>query len=245
MKLYSIKMRASLKGKHISGAERIVPEEQVLSTPPTLLKRLKGKRFDNISIKVEALETEPITIPKALKIKEHIFNSPEEGNKRAVEIIHRATGIPHHKIYQIIQTVHRGASPDGSNMRGAMIVNQQGERIEADRYKGVRTTLIDFVDRQSIEEKLIKQGYTNRTADALALATKNLHYPDILAEYCISDEPDYTIGYVAVKGVYHRLNPLKKEGNPKGGRIYFVKDGADINKLVKFLTETPVLVEGL
>ena len=92
---------------------------------------------------------------------------------------------------------------------------------------------------------MIKKGFTKRTADAIALTTKNLHHPDIIAEYCISDEPDYLTGYVSTKEFYYRLTPLKEKGNPKGGRIYFVKENTDIKNLYEYLTETPVLIEEL
>jgi 6-carboxyhexanoate-CoA ligase len=75
------------------------------------------------------------------------------------------------------------------------------------------------------------------------LSTKNLNHPNIIAEYCISDQPDYTTGYVAVNNTYYRINPLKEYSNPKGGRIYFVKDDADIEELYKYLQEESFLIK--
>ena len=60
--------------------------------------------------------------------------------------------------------------------------------------------------------------------DALALATKNIHC-GVEAELCWSDDPDYTTGYVAGKTIgYVRIKPMKEEGVPIGGRVYFVKE---------------------
>jgi len=126
-----------------------------------------------------------------------------------------------------------------------MIVNLKGERVEKDKKKGIRTTMVDYKNRKKIKEKIIKKGFTERTLDALALSTKNLIYPDIVAEYCISDEPDYLTGYVATKKYYFRLTPLKEKGNLFGGRIYFIKNNTDLAKLYEYLKKTPVLIEDI
>ncbi|WP_457642942.1 6-carboxyhexanoate--CoA ligase [Persephonella sp.] len=243
MKLFSIKLRASMQSRHVSGAERVVPEEKLQKTINTLFERLKNKTYDFLNIKVEEIKEKPLIIKNSLNIVEMFFKYHEEANKKAIEILHAETGINRKKLEELINSVHTGCAPDGSNMRGAMVVNQNGERIEPDRYRGVRTTNVDFVDRSQVEEKIKKAGYTERTVDALAITTKNLYYPDIIAEYCISDEPDYIIGYLSVKNTYYRMTPLKKKGNPKGGRIYFVKNGTDIKKLQEYLENRTVLIE--
>ncbi len=241
-KLYSIKARASFKGKHLSGAERIVKESEIETVLEEIYKKVRRKNPDSINIKVENIKEEPFLVDKTLPLKNLSFSNYMEANEKAVEILHIETGISKNILWKLIEEVHTGAAPNKENMRGAMIVNQRGERIELDRYRGIRTTTVDFLDRKKVLEKLLKNGYTERTLDALALTTKNLIYPDMIAEYCISDEADYTVGYVSTKNFYYRFSPLKEKGNTKGGRIYFVKNSIDIQKFYNFLQKKPVLI---
>ncbi|MDQ7055779.1 MAG: 6-carboxyhexanoate--CoA ligase [Persephonella sp.] len=242
MKLFSIKGRSSIDGKHQSGAERIVSEKELENVLTQINKRLTRKPFDYLSIKVSLIKKQPCVI-KSLKIVDVCADNVGEATEKAVKLLHSATGLSEEKIKKLIKTVHTGASPDGNNMRGAMIVDQKGERIELDPYRGVRTTEIDFIDRDEVLKKLEEKGYTERTADALAVSSKNMNYPDITAEFCTSDEPDYLTGYIAVKGYYYRITPLKTEGNTKGGRIYFVKNGINLKKLYNYLEKEAVLIE--
>ena len=39
-------------------------------------------------------------------------------------------------------------------------------------------------------------------------------------ELCWSDDPDYTVGYVACNGVYHRITNMKEFGSNIGGRVF-------------------------
>jgi 6-carboxyhexanoate--CoA ligase len=63
--MISVRMRAELKGLHVSGAERIVDEGQVERVIKELLKRPKD--YDKMVITLEKLE-EISLIPKALTI---------------------------------------------------------------------------------------------------------------------------------------------------------------------------------
>ncbi|WP_293447396.1 6-carboxyhexanoate--CoA ligase [Persephonella sp.] len=243
MKLFSVKLRASKDGKHISGAERITPYEKIKTVIDQLYDRLSRKEFDSINIKIDILKEQPLLVEKTLPVVNMNFKNHREANKWAIQIIQKQTGLSEEKIKQLIDLIHFGASPDRENMRGAMIVDLRGNRLEKNRSRGVRTTDVDYLDREKIIRKLKEKCFTERTADALALTTKNMLYPDIIAEYCISDEPDYLTGYVSTKEAYYRLTPLKEKGNEKGGRIYFVKNGADIDKIYRFLEEKPVLIK--
>lgn len=242
-KLFSIKVRASKDGKHVSGSERIVPYRKIDETILHLCKRGEKKEPDQIVFKIQEIKEEITFIEKPLKIVELRFNSFQEANKKAVEILEKETGIPRKRIIELIELVHKGASPDGENMRGAMIVNQTGKRIELDSYRGIRTSYVDFLDRERAVEEAKKAGFTERTVDALALTTKNMFYKDMIAEYCISDEPDYTTGYVSTKDTYFRFIPLKERNNNKGGRIYFVKNKTDIQDFYRFLQKKPVIIK--
>lgn len=244
-KLFSIKARSSRENIHISGGERLVFENEIEKVVNELLKKVNRNSPDFISIKIEEVKEEPIVLDKTLKIKEYKFKNFQEANEFAINLLHKKTSIPLNKLKELIDTIHSGASPDGTNMRGAMIVDTEGNRIELDKYRGIRTTSMDFINREKILSYAKSLGLTERTIDALAIATKNLNYPDFLAEYCISDEPDYITGYIALNNTYYRLTPLKNYGNTKGGRIYFVKKGIDIQNLYNYLEKTPVLIKEL
>ena len=239
MKFYSVKMRASLNDRHVSGGERITSEESIQKVVSELLAR--PKEFDFINIKIEKINNIKF-IEKSLDIKTVNVKNHKEGNEIALKLLEEA-GIDSEIAKAYIDLLHTGANPDRENMRGAMIITKSGKRVEKDRYRGVRTTNVDFLHREEVKKILLEKKYTERTLDALALSTKNLNHPDIIAEYCISDQPDYTTGYVAVNNTYYRINPLKEYSNPKGGRIYFVKDDTDIEELYKYLQEESFLIK--
>ncbi len=244
MRFFSIKMRSSLEEKHVSGHERIVKDSEIESTLLELYKRGSRKDFDLLNIKLQKI-TQPIKyLERTLKIENLNFNDYKEANEFAMELICKKTFIPKNVLNNIIYLVHSGCGI-GKNMRGAMVVNQQGKRLEKDKEKGIRTSMVDFVNRNKVLEILKEKGFTERTLDALALSTKNLSFEGMLAEYCISDEPDYITGYVAVDGIYYRITPLKKEGNFFGGRIYFVKNDVDIDTLYYYLKNEPVLIKDI
>ena len=245
MKLYSIKGRSSLKGIHISGAERIVIEEKIQQTIKEIYKKLTRAPFDNLNIKVEFITQKPIIIKDSLKIFNLTFKNHYEANNKAVKILMETTGLKENVIENFINQIHTGPSPRKTNMRGAIIVNQLGKRVELNQFRGVRTSTVDFENREAILDKLINWGFTERTLDALAISTKNLNHPDIIAEYCISDEPDYLTGYVATKKFYYRLTPLKKKGNIHGGRIYFVNNKVDLKELYYYLEKYPVIIKNV
>ena len=108
-------------------------------------------------------------------------------------------------------------------MRGAVLMDiETGYRLEPNQERGVRTVRVDWRDRFAVRERLIREGFTDRTLDALAIAFKNI-YCGVVAELCWSDDPDYLTGYVASKSCgYVRITPLKDKGDPLGGRIYFI-----------------------
>lgn len=239
---FSVKMRASKDGKHISGGERIVGQELLEKTVVELLRR--PREFDLMNIKVQRLE-DVNYIEKGLDIYTYIFDSVEKANLFAIELISKATSLEFKTIKRYIELIHTGASDDGQVMRGAMVVDTLGNRREVDRNRGVRTTNVDFEDREKVVDFLLERGFSARTVDAVAIATKNLKSSYILAEYCISDDPEYLFGYVALKGKYIRIYPLKEIGNPNGGRIYFVKDDVDIQQLYRYLQEESFLIKDL
>jgi 6-carboxyhexanoate--CoA ligase len=68
--------------------------------------------------------------------------------------------------------------------------------------------------------------------------------PGIVAELCWSDDPDYTAGYVASVGMgYVRFPILKKLGDAKGGRAFFVdKNALDMGTFLRYLEQEAALI---
>jgi 6-carboxyhexanoate--CoA ligase len=245
-------MRASRNGLHISGAERIVREGEIECVTAELIGRAKGHGRgvpDAIRITVNSLEgLEPLR-RTALPVTDIKFNSPDEGQEHAVSELVKA-GVSEDAARHALGSLINGPSPSGGNMRGAMLVDAAtGTRLEHDPGRGIRARAMDY-DAHFLPELmhvLDAHGLSNtRIREALSLATKAAHAPSALAELCISDNPGYLTGYVSsLKNGYVRMTPLKGEGDITGGRAFFV-DGKtfDMDRYIKYLRETPVLVEG-
>jgi len=131
-------------------------------------------------------------------------------------------------------------------MRGAMLMDIEGVRLEPDLLRGVRVTRMGITRNAEavLSKQLAKLGLNNSTVkEALILASKVHKYPMVLGEICISDDPNYTTGYIASRAYgYIRLPNIKKRGTPYGGRAFFVT-GGEVKELIKYLQMTPVLID--
>jgi len=132
-------------------------------------------------------------------------------------------------------------------MRGAAILDARtGRRLEPDKARGVRATLmgVEPRSRQSLRRRLGRLGInTPVVVEALTLASKVASAPGIIAELCASDDPGYTTGYISSRMLgYTRIANIKKKGSMSGGRVFFLKTGADVGVLKRYLENTPVLV---
>ena len=211
MRLLSIRMRADLQEKHVSGAERIVREEELEEVIRELIKRPKVYDFMNISIEeVKDYEVVECNLP----ISSFSFRTVKEAREFAIQKLTQS-GIREEVARKAVSLLSKGG-----NMRGAILMDvKTGERLERNQERGIRTVRFDWENRKEVTEELLRQGYTLRTVDALALACKNL-YCGVIAELCWSDDPDYVTGYVASKKLgYVRITPLKERGSPLGGRV--------------------------
>ncbi len=239
MEWVSVRMRASLRGRHVSGAERIVRQEDIPSTLCELIKR--PKTYDQLHLTVERLKD--VEIFRAnLKISSYTFEDVNEARDFAVQVLSKS-GVSEDLARKAVNLIRSGASPEGWNMRGAVLMDiNTGERLEEDPYRGVRTVRVDWLKREEVSRYLTSQGYTLRTVDALAIATKNI-FCGVLAELCWSDDPNYVTGYVASSKMgYVRISPLKREGDPLGGRVYFVKK-EELRKVVECLERKALLLD--
>ncbi len=241
MSFLSVRMRASLKGKHVSGAERIVKDKELEETLSQLVKRPSD--YDQMVITIEKVR-KLRRVEESLKLSSFNFNSVSEARQFALRKL-KESGVPESVALKGLNLISRGANPRGGIMRGAVLMDiETGNRLEKDSERGVRTVRIDWENRREILEILRKRGLTERTADALALATKNI-ICGVVAELCWSDDPQYLTGYVASRTLgYVRITPLKEKGDPLGGRIYFVRR-EKLLEIVKCLEEEAILLKRL
>ena len=232
--LFSLKMRASRAGAHISGAERIVPRAAVPHLAAVMAERAlshsKGTP-DFINIKVESAP-EPLCI-KALKVTTHPAGTPEEGWAVARKLL-AADGIE--RIDEIVALFR-----ETYGMRGAMLLDADTlERLEPDPARGVRAT---FMDEEGSAGRVFS-AEKNHFAEALVLATKVANAPGIVGEICMSDDPDYVTGYVSSRRIgYARITCLKEKGDPAGGRIFLYRGPREkVGETIDYIQRQCVLV---
>ena len=229
--LYSVRMRAAQGGPHekgghhISGAERIVKLEEVGAIAQSLADRAlhhsKG-RADFINITVDLIPPEKITYIDCLKVEEHKTNSISESHQLAIELLDDPA-ISKTAVYKAISML--------KSLDNAIT----GERLDTGD-RGVRVSHMDSFDSHAL-------GDNEHMREALVLASKVQSADGIVGELCWSDDPDYTVGYVACNGVYHRLPNMKEFGSDIGGRVFFVRSDIDSESVIEYLERAPVLVK--
>ena len=238
--LYSVRMRAAQGGPHekgghhISGAERIVKLEEVGAIAQSLADRAlhhsKGTA-DFINITVDLIPPEKIRYIDCLKVEEHKTSSISESHQLATDLLQG----PNISETAVLKAIFLLKSLDKS-MRGAMLVDAiTGERLDTGD-RGVRVSHMDSFDSYAL-------GDNEHMREALVLASKVQSADGIVGELCWSDDPDYTVGYVACNGVYHRLSNMKEFGSDIGGRVFFVRSDIDSESVIEYLERTPVLVQ--
>lgn len=238
--LYSVRMRAAQGGPHekgghhISGAERIVKLEEVGAIAQSLADRAlhhsKGTA-DFINITVDLIPPEKIRYIDCLKVEEHKTSCISESHQLATELLQgpNISKAAVHKAISLLNGLDK-------SMRGAMLVDTiTGERLDTGD-RGVRVSHMDSFDSYAL-------GDNEHMREALVLASKVQSADGIVGELCWSDDPDYTVGYVACNGVYHRLPNMKEFGSDIGGRVFFVRSDIDSESVIEYLERTPVLVQ--
>ena len=232
---YSVKMRASRAGEHVSGAEKIVPAASIPRVASLLAARAlahaKGTP-DFVNLKIEAQGGDLRRLP-ALAVTTHVTANAAEGRAVAAQLLASAG------IVRIDEIMARFA--ESHALRGAMLLDADTlERLDPDPSRGVRATYMDDV---ASLEKGTASG-KNHYAEAIVLATKVQHAPGIVGEICVSDDPDYVTGYVATRELgYRRITVIKEKGDPNGGRIFLYRGPREgVAETVRFLERTPVLV---
>lgn len=241
MALYSLKMRAEKsvgKREHVSGAEKILPEEELPEHLAALLSRAlhhaKGKA-DFVNFKVEAIAPEAVEHLPALPVSTVEVETPAEGRRVIIDALEKL-GLKNGEAILAKFSETYG-------MRGAMLLDADTlERLEPDAERGLRATYMD-VARAAGSPSDCK----NHFAEAVVLATKVVHAPHIVTEICVSDDPDYVTGYVAAPSLgYRRITKLKEAGSPDGGRIFLYRGPRDgVAETIRYLEKQCVLVSGV
>ena len=226
--------------EHISGAERIAGAGAAPAIAAELARRALGHpkgRPDSIHITIEALDEGAVIRIPALPARALACTDAEAGLRLAAALLREAGAPDPGAVIRLLQ--------ESPPLRGAMLVDADTlERLEPDRERGVRATRMDMAGGAALPPAPDgKQHYR----EAAVLAAKVCHAPHIIAELCISDDPDYVTGYVAAPGLgYVRIERLKEAGSPRGGRVFLYRGprGA-VADTVAFLERTPVLVENV
>jgi 6-carboxyhexanoate--CoA ligase len=253
-KLWNIRMRASKttgferrdgdRGReiHISGAEGLYGPADIKKVVNKYIERAlshpKG-RVDKIVLTIEDIGQKPCEI-SSLPLATVKCQSPAEGRKIAGRLL-QSLGISERATEEAFALIRK----DG--MTGAAVITERrGIRIERDRWRGVRVSRLGLSSSASasMSRRLSRLGInTDTVREALTLASKVMSFPGIIAELCISDDPDYTTGYIAsTKFGYVRIPNIKSCGSKKGGRAFFVKEGAGIEEISTYLETVPVMI---
>lgn len=251
--LFSVRMRATLHGRHLAGAERIVPLSDVSQVASDLISRATsgaGAVADDVYCHAERIDPDAVSQAKLPDISTWQVSAFQEGRAVAAELLSRA-GVDPDVASRAVQILAEGAGPGGTVMRGAAIMDAAtGVRLERDPSRGVRASRMDVAVecRRDFEARLHRAGLGHRRVlEALVLAGKVISAPGIVAELCWSDDPEYPVGYVADPAHgYQRISALKPVGDPHGGRIFFVKPGTvSILELTNYLERHPVMFDSL
>lgn len=245
--LWSVRMRASNKGRgqpevHISGAEGLYKTAEINKAVKNYLLRAtnhpRGKP-DKVVITAEKLRQKPVMIP-LLPVSTVRSDSQEEAQRVIYKLL-SGSDISKKAIQNGLKVVRRKAA-----MRGAsLMLSESGIRVEPDRKRGVRVSMLgmDKDSEKAISKKLSNTRINTTTVkEALTLASKVASCRGVVAELCISDDPDYTTGYVASKRFgYVRIPHIKQKGSLSGGRVFFIKEVVDVKKIVEYLKNRPVI----
>lgn len=256
--MWSVRMRASRRvgtgkskvrsGKttemHVSGAEGLYGFQEVNRIAGEYLLRAMNHprgRPDRVVITIEKTGRKPSSVP-ILSIATAKCDSSEEAKKIIYRMLSGA-GVSRDAIGKGLKVATGRPVMHGA----ALISSGSAARCEPDRERGVRVSRLGIArdSEKRLRGRLAGKGIDTTTVrEALVLASKVASCKGIVAELCISDDPDYTTGYVASrKSGYIRIPNIKKKGSIRGGRVFYVKEGADIGRIIEYLERRPVVVE--
>jgi 6-carboxyhexanoate--CoA ligase len=245
-------MRIHQEGTHLSGAEELVPAQELEHVLASFSKRLLPHAFNNPTHPPQQIVTiDPVSkgdIQRKSLLPVQFLESPscEESAKGLQELLECL--LPEGQAESILE-IFRKEIMETPPRHGALLVTSRGRPFLEAGTTGIRTTHLgcDPSLRKALEENLdhFLAKPNHRFIDALVLASKVLASESVLLEICVSDDPSYTTGYMASRLFgYVRIPHMKKPGIPKGGRLYVVSPTVHLPTLLRELRETPVLFDG-
>ncbi|MBF0342707.1 MAG: hypothetical protein HQL06_00600 [Nitrospirae bacterium] len=250
-------MRAQKKQTHVSGAEDICAEDVVHKEAADLVLRAlqhsRGKP-DNITINVECLDI-PLRMIRSLPVVTCQIEDEEEA-QRALQRLLLSLGIE-----DTVITMALGLIYGDNRLTGAALFDSQtGQRLEPVPSNGIRVSRLGITQQardlltQQLETTVGQTGSVHRVIEAVVLASKVASaridsVSAVIAELCVSDNPDYTTGYVASERFgYVRITHIKHSGDYAGGRVFFLKPDLSLNDtllsdFIHYIERVPVIID--
>lgn len=238
--------QAPMPDIHISGAEGICSRGQIQQIIQKYVDRAithpRGKP-DRIVITIEELK-KPLRCITALPVMTVKCGSFSRAKTIIAKLL-TESGVSIKAITSALSILQ-----NRETMRGAsLVLASSGRRVEPDIQRGVRASRFGIARpaEKELSAQLNTLGINTQTVkEALLLASKVASCRDVVAEVCISDDPDYTTGYVASADLgYIRIPHIKKRRDRRGGRIFFLKEDADIRRAIQYLEKTPAIINNI
>lgn len=233
--MLNIKMRAEKNGKHVSGAERIVDEGFQDRAVLSLLKRAQSREPDSINIKIEKINQRITRVP--IIVGPSGTDKSQTEARKKMENILDSLGYSGEKILSLFFSLPQ--------MRGAAIVDVNTlERLDPDKQRGVRVSSFDSSNPDL-------SGNKDHKREAKLLASKVIACPNVVAEICVTDDVNYTFGYIASKQLgYIGITHVKEPQLEWGARVILfdgqIGEGSYNDKVINainYLENTPIIVE--
>lgn len=229
---------------HISGAEGLYEFSDMEKITKDYLQRAMGHpkgEPDKVVITFEEVKGEP---SEAFLLP---FSTVRcDSTEAAGDVIRKmltGTGISRGAIRSGIKVVTAGPAMPGA----ALILSGSGRRAGPDKRRGTRVSRLGIRKdaEKSLARELARKGINTTTVrEAIVLASKVASCKGVIAELCASDDPDYTTGYVASRMFgYVRIPHIKRKGSMSGGRVFFIDERADLERIVAYLETTPVIMK--
>ena len=251
--LWSLRMRASrtvkhqasgVKGEiHISGAEGLYDSSQIAKiTRDYLLRAMNHPKGhpDKVVITAERMRRKPVVIP-LLPFSTVQCDSTDEARRVLVRLL-SGSGISRKAIQNALRVITGRTAMHGA----AMMRAESAFRVEPEKERGIRVSRLGVRkdEGRRLSRMLSSKGINTSTVkEAIILASKVASCRGVVAELCVSDDPDYTTGYIASKrSGYVRIPNIKKKGSISGGRVFFIDEKVDVKKMIEYLERTPVVV---
>lgn len=253
--LYSLRMRAFIEQTHLAGGEDIV---DLKSLPDRMLELFdrgmvpsSKKPLDpphSINIRIDPIDPGELleeTLLPVFCLKTSSHHETWQFLEKAFNKVEESFEIADLNIYKYAEEL---LSKDRLPISGASILLSSGE-ILSPNGTGIRVT--HFGIRPSLRTDLTQEssihvaGSGRRFIEALQISSKILSHPETIFELCFSDNPEYTTGYLSVRGIgYVRLPFAKPPEVRAGGRIIGLRKTfhpSGLPEIERYLTGVPVL----